>query len=125
MKALSLRPQWAHLVLCEEKNIEYRTWQTDYRGELLICSSQSPKIKNTIAGHALCVVTLSNITYDETENIYEWHLTNVRAIKPFPVRGKLRIYDVDSSLIEYLPNEDLTDEQAQEIFKKYYQSLLT
>lgn len=125
MKALSLRPQWAHLVLCEEKNIEYRTWSTDYRGDLLICSSQSPKIKNTIAGHALCVVTLSNITYDETENIYEWHLTNVRAIKPFPVRGKLRIYDVDDSLVEYLPNEDLTDEQAQEIFKKYYQPLLT
>lgn len=125
MKALSLRPQWAHLVLCEEKTIEYRTWSTDYQGDLLICSSQSPKIKNTIAGHALCVVTLSNITYDETENIYEWHLTNVRAIKPFPVRGKLRIYDVDDSLIEYLPNEDLTDEQAQEIFKKYYQPLLT
>lgn len=125
MKALSIKPQWAHLILIDEKDVEYRTWQTKYRGDLLICSSQAPKKKGTIAGHALCVVNLYDITYDELEDIYEWHITDVRPIKPFPVKGKLNIYNIDDSLIEYLPNEDLPDEEAQEIYEKFFEPLLT
>ena len=53
MKSLSLNPYWAHCVLCGEKTIECRTWKTDYRGDLLICSSNIPKIEGTIAGHGL------------------------------------------------------------------------
>ena len=30
-----------------------------------------------------------------------WFLTNIRKIKPFPVKGKLNLFEVDDNLIEY------------------------
>lgn len=36
MKALSLRPHWAHAVIHMGKSIENRKWATRYRGPLLI-----------------------------------------------------------------------------------------
>jgi hypothetical protein len=123
MKALSLKPEWAHQILCGEKNIEYRTWQTKHRGDLLICSSANPKRKGMISGHALIVCTLSDIIYNEHDGIYEWHLTNFREIIPFPVKGKLNLYDVDDSLIKYLPS-DMTDEEAENYYNKYFVPLM-
>lgn len=37
-KALSVRQPWAHLILNGRKPIETRSWQTEYRGDLVICS---------------------------------------------------------------------------------------
>lgn len=39
MKALSLHPENAAAVAWGDKLVEYRTWQTKYRGPLLICAS--------------------------------------------------------------------------------------
>lgn len=61
MKAISIRNPYAHEILCGIKEYEFGTWKTDYRGDLLICSSAKPKIENTISGHALCVVRLDDI----------------------------------------------------------------
>ena len=36
MKALSIKQPWAHAILNCGKNIENRTWRTNYRGKLLI-----------------------------------------------------------------------------------------
>ena len=36
MKAISVRQPWAYLILQRGKNVENRTWSTDYRGPLLI-----------------------------------------------------------------------------------------
>lgn len=119
---MSLLPEWALEFCLGRKEIEYRTWQTKYRGDLLLCSS-SRKLKGTIPGHALLVATLEDITYDEKEKIYEWHLTNFRKIYPFPVKGKLRLFDVDDSLIKYLP--PMSDEEAKICFKKYFEPLIT
>lgn len=60
MKALSIHPVYAGLIWAGDKTIECRSWRTDYRGDLLICST-AKKIKDTIPGHALCVVTLADI----------------------------------------------------------------
>lgn len=44
MKAISLQNPWAQLVVSGFKTVEAKTWTTDYRGELLICSkSRSDK----------------------------------------------------------------------------------
>jgi hypothetical protein len=43
MKALSLLQPWASLVVMGAKKIETRSWQTAYRGELLIHASSSKK----------------------------------------------------------------------------------
>lgn len=141
MKALSVRNPYAHLIMCGEKPFEYRSWQTDYRGDLLICSSANPKIKDTICGHALAVVRLNDIFEVTTKNykdfelersdldggkLYAWQLTDVRIIKPFPVKGKLNFFNVDDEKIEILDNGDdsLTEEEAQAMFDKYIEPLL-
>ena len=144
MKSLSLNPYWAHCVLCGEKTIECRTWKTDYRGDLLICSSNIPKIEGTIAGHALIVCTLSDIVpftsehfkdacFDEedisyftqnTKRAYAWKLTDFKDIIPFPIKGKLKLFDTDDNLIHYLP-ANLTDEQADYYFDRYFNPLFS
>ena len=44
MKAICLQNPWAQLVVSGFKTVEAKTWTTDYRGELLICSkSRSDK----------------------------------------------------------------------------------
>lgn len=40
MKALSIRQPWAWLICAGHKPVENRTWQTAYRGELLIHAGQ-------------------------------------------------------------------------------------
>lgn len=140
MKSLSVRNPWAHEILCGLKEYEFRTWQTDYRGDLLICSSANPKIKNTISGHALCVVRLNDVTKITPKNykdfglersdadgtLYAWQLTELRTVKPFPVKGKLNFFNVDDSLIEIIDNNDdsLTEEEAEALYKKYIEPLL-
>lgn len=139
MKAISIRNPYAHFTMCGEKTVECRSWQTDYRGDLLICSSSNPKIKDTISGHALCIVRLDSIekfTKDHLHDAclgdmpegknYAWHLTNLRLVKPFAVKGKLNFFEVDDSLIEVIDNGDdsLTEEEAQEIYEKYIEPLL-
>lgn len=139
MKAISIRNPYAHFIMCGEKTIECRSWQTDYRGDILICSSANPKIKNTICGHALCIVRLDGIepfTKDylhdacmsevPASKTYAWHLSNLRIIKPFPVKGKLNFFNVDDDLIEIIDNGDdsLTEEEAQENYEKYIEPLL-
>ena len=54
MKAISVRQPWAHMIMCGTKQYEYRTWSTDHRGDLLICSSANPKIDGTIV-KCICV----------------------------------------------------------------------
>lgn len=46
MKALSLLQPWATLVVIGAKTIETRSWQTTYRGELLIHASLGKKGSN-------------------------------------------------------------------------------
>ena len=110
MKAISIKNPYATQILRGTKTIEYRTWKTEYRGDLLICSSANPQVPGMLSGSALCVVNLSKIT--GVDGDYEWHLTNVRKIKPFPVKGKLNLYEVDDSLIHF-PGEKMEKPEAE------------
>ncbi len=75
-------------------------------------------------GYATCVVTLDDVVpfkkchleaamMDEMADGYAWLFSNPRLIKPFQVKGKLHIYDVDHK-IEYVPN-------TRESLYKYYE----
>lgn len=136
MKALSLRPEWAMPVFLNAKKIEHRTWKTDYRGPLLICSS-SKKTPATIAGKALCVVDLVDIEpYNHSKHAdaacldefmahevpegYAWHFENCYWIEPFDQKGKLHLFDVDDSQINYLP-ENMTFKDA---YYEYFDQLM-
>lgn len=107
-KAISLKQPWANLVASGKKTIETRKWKTDYRGDLVICSSKNPKIEP--AGYALCIVDLYHIEPMKKEHekkacikvyprAYAWFLRNLRPIKPIiPVKGSLGIFELKLSL---------------------------
>ncbi len=141
MKAISIRQPWAQDILRGKKKYEYRSWSTDYRGELLICSSANPKIEGTIPGYALCIVEITDVIevtrfnhrslglcapprYGERE--YAWKLENLKMIKPFPVKGKLNFYYVDDELIEIIDNSTVSvpEKEADALFEKYIEPLL-
>lgn len=117
MKALSISPNYAAAIFCGEKTIECRTWSTDYRGDLLICST-AKKIKDTIPSHALCVAELKDIVpfkkshlkkalmmpADYSPDFYAWILDNIRIIRPFAVKGRLSLWECDHP-IEYLDDD--------------------
>lgn len=103
MKAISIKQPWANMIATGQKTIETRKWKTDYRGTLLLCSSREPDIEP--AGCALAVAKLVDCrpmsVLDEPaarcrkyEGAVAWVLEDVRPIKPFPVRGELRVFDV-------------------------------
>ena len=58
-----------------------------------------------MSGCALCVVELVDTQYDSANDVYEWHLSNVRKIKAFPVKGKLNFFEVDDALIHFADEE--------------------
>ncbi|KRL51984.1 hypothetical protein FD08_GL000533 [Lentilactobacillus parakefiri DSM 10551] len=121
MKALSLHGDYAMMILAGEKTVEYRSWKTDYRGKLLICSS-AMKIRGTMPGYATCVIDLVDIKKAGPRD-YEWQLGKIYDIEPFPVKGKLHLYDVPDDKIVYHPEVDddhhPTQEQWDEYQKKY------
>jgi hypothetical protein len=105
MKAISLKQPWANLVASGKKTIETRKWSTNYRGDLVICSSQNPKIEPY--GCALCIVELYDIKPMEKQHekdacikvypkAYAWFLRNLRPINPLiPVKGSLSIFNLE------------------------------
>ncbi len=97
MKALSIKSPWAEMIRSGEKTIEFRTWKTSYRGPLLICCSKNPR--SEFSGNALCVVDLVDIHHDGKR--YNWIIKNPQAIKPFPVQGKLNLFDVPVKNLDF------------------------
>ena len=93
MKAISIKDPHASRILRGEKTREYRKWQTNHRGHLLICCSANPKTEN--AGKALCIVTLKDIKpIGDDNDLFEWILSDLTPISPFPVRGQMGLFSV-------------------------------
>lgn len=115
MKALSLKQPWANMVAEGLKTIETRTWSVSYRGPLLIVSSKKPDLNMQTAlpisyhplGHAIAIAELVECRPMTREDeaaakcaiywhAYSWLLKDIRRIeKPFPVKGKLHLYEVE------------------------------
>ena len=136
MKALSVRPEYTFDILVGEQTFEECTWQTDHRGDLLICAS-AKKEPGYVNGYAYFVVPLLDIQpsredwFDERGKrvtMYEWALGKPRAIEPIPVKGKLHLYDVDDALIHYVDGGDLgayaTQEEANAFIDAYIKKYL-
>lgn len=131
MKALSIYPEPVMEIFMGDKTIEYRTWQTDYRGDLLICAG-SKKEPGLVNGYAYFVVSLLDIRpgegWGDDQRGYEWMLSAPRLIRPIPVRGRLFLFDVDDAQIHYIEGGDLgtypTWQKANEFRKAYAQKYL-
>jgi hypothetical protein len=121
MKAVSIRQPWAGLIASGVKTVEYRSWNTNTRGDVLIVAGKTVVSAKYAAeqykecrglswpsgyvekfgpyfrtGVAICIVDLYDVHYDPVFEEYEWLLRNPRPLaKPFPVQGKLKWFDVD------------------------------
>jgi len=114
MKALSVRQPWASLITIGRKTLELRTWQTSYRGPLLICAGARPDPRGAHIqswvhlGAAEAIVELVDIRSatdadedaacfrpsDFAPECYAWVLANPRPVKVFPVKGQLGLFEV-------------------------------
>ena len=128
MKALSVQQPFAFEIMCGQKTIEVRSWDTLHKGDLLICSATKPAFSEEdmeemeeeygctfLYGHALCIARVADVRLmqkgDEEKALmdeidpeaYSWVLEDVRLVVPFPVKGKQRLFDVDDSLITVSP----------------------
>ena len=116
MKCISVKQPWANMIARGEKTIETRLWMTKHRGQIAIASSAAPNI--CPAG---CVVAIAEIVdcrrmtrSDEAAagcriypGAWAWVLANVERIEPRPVKGQLRIYQIDLDTLGYLPADKI------------------
>jgi hypothetical protein len=108
LKCLSIHQPYADLISAGLKTIECRSWQTSYRGDILICSTKKPYFENKLHGQALCIITLENVikmnkkhcknAYIDKIYPYAWILKNPKLIKPFPVKGQLGFFELPINL---------------------------
>ena len=98
MKALSVRGDYVMDMITGKKKIEYRTWQTKYRGPLLMCST-TKKVAGAAPGYALCVVNLKSIEWSDFDEEFHWNIELRDLIEPVPVKGQLKLFNADDSMI--------------------------
>lgn len=138
MRALSIQPFYATLIAIGEKFIELRTWQTEYRGWILICSSRAinkSERQSMVSGKAIAIAYLSDVRLfvdetdrdaaflddDESFSGYSWIFDKVIDIEPIPVKGQLRLFNVDLELDDLIPLDlDYESEKFQEDLFNYW-----
>ena len=98
MKALSVRGDYIMQMINGTKKIEYRTWKTDYRGPILMCST-AKRVPNSAPGYALCVMDLYRIDWNGVDQYYYWYIKLKNLIDPIKVKGQLKLFNVDDSMI--------------------------
>ena len=135
MKALSIHPVYAMGIAAGIKKIEIRSWTTNYRGDIVICST-AKNIKDSIPSHALAVVTLKDVVPLQRKHLkdammeadfdiygqYAWILKNPRLIKPIPIKGKLSLWEFPEP-IEIMDFKN--DEDEEEFVKEYWEPIIT
>lgn len=117
MKALTIRQPYASLVWRGEKSVEWRSWSTTHRGDLLICSGASwaggeydvpeESLSMFPLGVSLCVVRLADVVPMSKAHLagavlddlpvpqgYAWMIDRVREVERVKVRGKPGIFEV-------------------------------
>ncbi|MFR4968853.1 ASCH domain-containing protein [Lactobacillus kalixensis] len=111
MKALSVRGDYIMDMIAGKKKIEYRSWKTNYRGPLLMCST-AKKVAGAAPGYALCVVNLVGIEYFDWDGLYHWRIELADVIKPIPVKGQLKLFNVDDNRIHPISMQEFKSEVA-------------
>lgn len=119
MTALSVRQPFAELIAAGRKTIEVRSRRTRHRGPLAICAAGSwHKLGIALWGRlgargvSVCHVNLVDCRPLAREDLplaclpddfditgqFAWVLRDAHRLEPFPVRGKLGLFNVDTEL---------------------------
>lgn len=89
MKCISIKPEFVTEILEGSKTKEYRAWSTNYRGDLLIACT-----KTETSNPFICAI-VKIVDCIKEDGVYAFILDDIRGIKPLPVKGKQRVYNVD------------------------------
>jgi len=124
MQAISIRQPWAQLVIEGVKDIENRNWFTKHRGRLYIHAAKtfekdaaekllnshphlkqiifdSTKLLGYVIGHVEMKDCVQVHPSEWFQGRYGFVLQNPEKIKPYPVKGKLNIFNFDKMAIEW------------------------
>lgn len=130
-KALSVKQPYADLLTRvvfwdkfgeyhAEKTIEVRSRNTNYRGDLLVCSSAKPELPGRMSGVTCGFVELYDVKpieqftpedwaatcipeKDRPRNGYGWMMRNPRRVVEMPIKGQLGVYNL------IVPKGDITE----------------
>ena len=117
MKALSIRQPWAWLIVYGGKDVENRTWKTNYRGPVLIHASKTLDVyvyndeflKHTAFNDVVAaelriggIIGIADLVDCVTESDSEWFtgpygfvLENVKSLPFKAMRGRLGLFAVE------------------------------
>lgn len=125
MKVLTIREPRASLIINGYKKYEFRSWKTNYRGKILIHTSQKIEkemlsrfkdyklncVSGSIIGEAEltdCILVdeefnqnlrkIDNVVYGKSNHVekYAWKLENIKKYdKPIPMKGKLGLWNIE------------------------------
>lgn len=111
MKCLSIKQPWAHLILFHKKDIENRTWKTNFRGRIAIHASM--KLDESACGvfdHLIpdelkvgCLLGTVEIVDCVSESTSKWFqgpygfvLRNPQPLScPIKYKGRLGLFDLN------------------------------
>jgi hypothetical protein len=112
-KTLCTKQPYASWIAEGRKTIETRTWRTNFRGKLLIASSQGRDLLRRLeldcadypTGMALATARVVNCRPMTKEDehaaccelyprAWAWLLADIAKVKPFPVKGQLGLFEV-------------------------------
>jgi hypothetical protein len=123
IKCLVVRQPWAWALVAGTKDIENRSWTTDYRGPIVIQASGSKAIVNHVINSSTVPLPPMNFDYGALIGVvdlldvvplseslesnpwawgpYCWKVGNARRFaKPIPAKGKLKLYALASDLAD-------------------------
>lgn len=131
MKTLSIRQPWAELILQGRKTIELRTWQTHYRGPILIHAGGNIErdacavygldpetlVRGALVGtvEVVDMVTFDHASYaalrdehldlgDWPGDVFGWRLANPQRLpEPIPMRGRLGLFNLPDDVLGGAP----------------------
>lgn len=122
MKALTIKQPWVHAILHDGKDVENRSWRSDFRGWLAIHAAATPR-RTAEYPRGVRMPELAELDYsaivaiarvaDIRESVrskwfdrpargeinYGWVLSDVRKLKrPIPCKGALGLWNVPKSV---------------------------
>ncbi len=129
MKALSVKEPWISRIRDEDKTIETRTWQTNYRGDLILVGSREPEGKYS---GKICVkvnvIDCRPMTKEDEEaakvefeqGLFSWVLKDKVKLMPVNQKGSQGFFNVDDKLLIPLDgyNEKEKKMEAKQMIQK-------
>ena len=102
MKVLTIKQPWATLIMQKDKRFEFRSWQTKYRGDLLIHAGKGldkeamKRLEKYIPSDMPTGKIKDIYTKSSFKENYGWQMENVEVFeKPIEAKGKLSLWEYE------------------------------